>query len=71
LFELDRGRTLDFTVAFIRKFPRWYGAISFELDLAENDFGVSMSLWPEGLSQAALGSRRFTGLANTTSLRND
>lgn len=71
LFDLDRGRTLDFTVAFIRKFPRWYGAISFQLDQAENDFGVSMSLWPEGLSQAALGSRRFTGLANTTSLRNE
>lgn len=71
LFDLDRGRTLDFTIAFIRKFPRWYSAISFELDEAEDDFGISMSLWPEGLPQAALGSRRFTGLANTTSLRND
>lgn len=71
LFDLDRGRTLDFTIAVIRKFPRWYGALSFELDQAEDDFGVSVSLWPEGLSQAALGSRRFTGLANTTSLRND
>ena len=71
LFDLDRGRTLDFTIAFIRKFPRWYGAISFQVDKAEDDFGISMSLWPEGLPQAALGSRRFTGLANTTSLRND
>ncbi len=71
LFDLDRGRTLDFTLAFIRKFPRWYGAISFELDQAKDDFGVSVSLWPEGLPQAALGSRRFTGLANTTRLRND
>jgi hypothetical protein len=66
LFDLDRGRTLDFTIAFIRKFPRWYGALSFELDDAEDDFGVSFSVWPEGLPQAALGSRRFTGLAQTT-----
>jgi len=71
LFDLDQGRTLEFTIAFIRKFPRWYGAISFDLDNARDDFGVSVSLWPEGLSQAALGSRRFTGLASSTSLRND
>ncbi|RME39655.1 MAG: LPS-assembly protein LptD, partial [Planctomycetota bacterium] len=32
LFDLDRGRTLDFTVALIRRFPRWFGAISFALD---------------------------------------
>ena len=71
LFDLARGETLDFTIAFIRKFPRWFGAVSFELDEGEDDFGISFSIWPEGLSQAALGSRRFTGLANTTSLRND
>jgi hypothetical protein len=71
LFDLDRGQTLDFTVAFIRKFPRWFGALSFEVDEAEDDFGFSLSIWPEGLPQAALGSRRFTGLANTTSLKND
>ena len=69
LFDLDRGRTLDFTIGLIRRFPRWYGALSFQLDEAEDDFGVSLSIWPEGLPQAALGSRRFTGLANTTRVR--
>ncbi len=71
MFDLDRGQTLDFTIAVIRKFPRWFSAVSFELDEAEDDFGVSFSIWPEGLPQAALGSRRFTGLANTMRLRND
>jgi len=66
LFDLARGETLEFTIAVIRKFPRWYGALAFDLDEAEDDFGVSFSIWPEGLPQAALGSRRFTGLANTT-----
>ena len=66
LFDVQESRTLDFTVAFIRKFPRWFGALAFELDEAEDDYGVSLSVWPEGLPQAALGSRRFTGLANTT-----
>ena len=71
LFDLGRGETLDFTIAMIRKFPRWFGAVAFELDEAEDDFGISFSIWPEGLSQAAVGSKRFTGLAQTTSLRND
>ncbi|MGB2987142.1 MAG: LPS assembly protein LptD [Phycisphaerae bacterium] len=70
-FDLSRGRTLDFTVALIRKFPRWYGAVSFALDEAEDDFGISVSVWPEGLPQATFGSRRFTGLATTTRLRTD
>ncbi len=71
LFDLDRGDTLDFTIAVIRRFPRWFGAISFDLDNAEDDFGVSLSLWPEGLPQSALGSRRFTGLTTTTSLQHE
>ena len=64
LFDFSEGRTLDFTIALIRKFPRWFGAVSFALDEAEDDFGVSFSLWPEGLGKATLGSRRFTGITN-------
>lgn len=70
-FDLDRGETLDFTIALVRKHPRWFSALSFELDESEDDFGISLSIWPEGLPQAALGSRRFTGLAQTTRLQND
>jgi hypothetical protein len=67
-FDIDRGKTHDFTIALIRRFPRWFTAISFALDEAEDDFGVSFSLWPEGLPNAVLGSRRFTGLAGSTRL---
>lgn len=67
-FDIERGRTLDFTVALVRRFPTWFGAISFALDEAEDDFGVSISIWPEGLPSASLGSGRFTGLARSTGL---
>ena len=70
LFDLARGETLDFTVALIRKYPRWFTALSFALDQAENDLGVSVSIWPEGLPRAALGSKRFTGVSNISRLRN-
>jgi hypothetical protein len=63
LFDLDRGTTNEFTIGLIRRYPHWYSALSFELDRAEDDFGVSLSIWPEGLPSAALGSRRFTGIS--------
>ncbi len=65
-FDIGRGETLDFTIAYIRKYPRWYVALAFELDEAENNAGVSLSIWPEGVPKASIGSRRFTGLATTT-----
>jgi len=69
LYDFAEQRTEDFTIALIRKFPRWFTAISFALDESEDDFGVSLSIWPEGLPHAALGSRRFTALGTTTRLR--
>ena len=68
-FDLDGGRTLDFTIAYIRKYPRWYVAWAFELDEAEDNIGVSLSVWPEGLTRTTIGSRRFTGLATSTAMK--
>lgn len=68
-FDLARGETLDFSIGYVRKYPRWYVALTFDLDEAEDNAGVSISVWPEGLPRATLGSRRFTGLATSTALR--
>ncbi len=68
-FDLAEGRSLDFTVALIRKFPGWFGAVSFALDEPEDDFGVSISIWPQGVPEATLGSRRFAGLGSTMRLQ--
>ncbi len=70
-FDLDRGETADFSLAFIRKLPRWYLGLTFDLDNIKDDVGVSMSLWPEGFPRAVLGSRRFTGVAESTAIRPD
>jgi hypothetical protein len=71
LFDLDRGRTHDFTIGLVRKLPRWYAAVAFQIDEAKDDIGVSFSLWPEGLPSAVLGSKRFTGLAGGARLRQE
>jgi len=68
-YDLQRTRTLDFTITIIRKLPRWFVAITFDLDEAEQEEAVSLSLWPEGIPEATIGSRRFTGLATSTGLR--
>ncbi len=68
-FDLDRGETAEFDIGVIRKFPRWFVAVTFSVDEIEDDFGVSLSAWPEGLPQAALGNRRFTGLVTSTGIR--
>ncbi len=69
LVDLQNGRLLDSTVAYVRRYPGWNAAVIFEINEADDNVGVSFSLWPEGLPQAALGSRRFTGLAGTTVMK--
>ncbi len=68
-FDLERGETEEFSLTFIRKFPRWYVGMTFDVDEVEEDVGVSMSIWPEGFPRATIGSRRFTGVATSTAIR--
>ncbi|MCP4590285.1 MAG: LPS assembly protein LptD [bacterium] len=68
-FDLRRGETEEFSLAIIRKLPRWYVAVKFDLDEIEDDLGVSMSVWPEGFPRAVLGPRRYTGVATSTGIR--
>lgn len=68
-FDLQRGETEEFNIIYIRKLPRWYLAFTFELDETEDDVGVSVAIWPEGLPEFTLGAKRYGGLAHSTGLR--
>lgn len=68
-FDLDRGETEEFDITIIRKFPRWYAGLTFGVNNIEEDFNVSLSVWPEGAPQAAIGSRRYTGLGTSTGIK--
>lgn len=67
--DLDRGRISEINVTYIRKLPRWYFAVNFELDNTFDDFTVSISMWPEGIPEWTLGSRRFSGLGASTGIK--
>ncbi|MCG3126490.1 MAG: LPS-assembly protein LptD [Phycisphaerae bacterium] len=68
-YDLDQGRNGEFAIGYIRKLPRWYFAVNLEIDRIEDDYSLTVSLWPEGIPEWTLGSRRFTGVATSTGIR--
>jgi hypothetical protein len=68
-FDLQRGRTEEFEVALIRKWPRWYTAMTFSVDQIEDVYNVGFTIWPEGAPQLAIGPRRYTSLSGSTGIR--
>ena len=68
-YDVDRGELGEIALAYIRKLPRWYFSINLEIDEVFDDVKVSVSLWPEGIPEWTLGSRRFTGRSTTTGIK--
>ncbi len=68
-WDVDTGELGEITATYIRKLPRWYVGLNFEYDNIDDDFTVSVSVWPEGIPEWTLGSGRFTGLATSSSIR--
>lgn len=67
--DVDRGSTEKVDLTYVRRFPKWYLSLTFELDEIEDNTSVSVALWPEGFPNVALGSKRYTGLADSTAIR--
>ncbi len=68
-YDVERSELEMFDVTIVRKFPRWYAGLTFELDEIEDSIGVSLSVWPEGAPGLALGNRRYSELSETTAVR--
>jgi hypothetical protein len=64
-FRFDGGKNLLSTLSVIRKFPRWYAALSMNLDKSLGGLGVYVTLWPEGVPEARIGSGRFSPLGGS------
>lgn len=67
-FDTDRGDVGEIQVTYIRKLPRWYLGFNVEFDKVFDDITFTVSLWPEGIPEWALGSKRFTGLGSSTEI---
>ncbi|MCL2700184.1 MAG: hypothetical protein FWE88_00660 [Phycisphaerae bacterium] len=64
-FRFQDGRNLLTTLSVIRKFPRWYTALSVSYDRTNNGMGIYVTIWPEGAPEAHLGSGRFNPLGSS------
>ena len=68
-YDFDfRGKTnLATSVSIVRKFPRWYTAVTFIFDQTDqgDDFGVMISFWPEGVPEVQFGSGRMSLLGRS------
>lgn len=67
-FDIEEGRNAEFAITYIRKWPRWYTGISFELDDTQDTVGISLSIWPEGAPEYAVGPRRYTQISSSTAI---
>ncbi len=68
-YDTDRGRLGELTLSYVRRLPRWYFAVNVEFDEVFDDVSVSISLWPEGIPEWTLGSRRFSQLGQSTAIK--
>jgi hypothetical protein len=71
VYDIDLGRNYQTEFVYIRKWPRWYTAIALDVDKALDDVGVNFSIWPEGTPKLGLGSKRYTGLADSVGIRTE
>ncbi len=60
-YDLAQHRNDRSTVSFIRRFDRFYAAISFRVDELDNESAVFFNLWPEGMQPGA-GSEGLHGV---------
>jgi hypothetical protein len=68
-YDLGRNELGELALSYVRKLPRWYMAITFEFDEVFEDTSIQLSIWPEGIPEWTIGSRRFTGLGTSTGIR--
>ncbi|MBX3394722.1 MAG: hypothetical protein KF841_05100 [Phycisphaerae bacterium] len=67
-YDIDLGRNHSTQIIYIRKWPRFYTAVAFDVDRTIENTGVNLSIWPEGAPQFGLGSKRYTGLTDSVGI---
>ncbi len=65
-FEFNDGENLATTFSIVRKFPRWFVGFTFLYDQSEDDVGLILTLWPEGVPEFRIGSGRVSLLGRSS-----
>lgn len=68
-YDIERNELDECEISLIRKWPRWYSAVTIGVENFTDSYSVDVTIWPEDLPQAAIGQRRFMRLVQTTGIR--
>lgn len=68
-YNFDFGKNVRNDFAIIRQYHRLFYAFELSLDQSTNNDSVMLSVWPQGVKELALGSRRYTGLVGTRTMQ--
>jgi len=62
-FDFDYGANVESNVTLIRRYHRVFWSLTFGADSSLDRRAIMFSIWPEGVPELAIGSRRYVGLA--------
>ncbi len=63
-YDLDYGMNVTNELTVIRRYHRAYCGITFNVDESLDNRSVMFSIWPQGVRELAVGSRRYMNLGN-------
>ena len=61
-YNFDFGQNIRSELTIVRQYHRMFYAVSFSIDESLNRNAVMFSIWPQGVNELGVGSRRYTGL---------
>jgi hypothetical protein len=61
-FDFDYGVSVRSDITLLRRYHRMYYGLTFSADESLDRQAVVFSIWPQGVPEMGIGSRRYTGL---------
>jgi hypothetical protein len=61
-FDFDYGANTESDITLIRRYHRVFWSLTFSADASLDRQAIMFSIWPEGVPELAIGSRRYIGL---------
>jgi hypothetical protein len=68
-YDIERGKNFSTELIYVRRWPRWYTAVALDVDRSLDDIGINFTIWPEGAPRLGVGSKRYTGLADSVGIK--
>ncbi len=63
-FDFDYGANVESDVTLIRRYNRVFWSLTFSADASLDRQAVVFSIWPQGVPELAIGSRRYIGMTD-------